>query len=71
MSGVVDPGLRPAPGKGKDGVIFQWGGIFNTRFWVDSKNEVIGVVLTQLFPNGHTAKTMDEFIKKTYEAVLE
>jgi CubicO group peptidase (beta-lactamase class C family) len=28
---------------------YSWGGIFHTYFWVDPKNKLIGVLMTQVF----------------------
>lgn len=32
---------------------YSWGGIFNTYFWVDPQEELVGVLMTQVFPNDH------------------
>ncbi|HEY7330053.1 MAG TPA: serine hydrolase [Gemmataceae bacterium] len=32
---------------------YSWGGIFNTFFWVDPRRQLIGIVLTQLYPFDH------------------
>jgi CubicO group peptidase (beta-lactamase class C family) len=32
---------------------YSWGGIFNTFFWVDPNEEVIGLLFTQLYPFDH------------------
>jgi CubicO group peptidase (beta-lactamase class C family) len=43
---------RPANDGKKDPVgTFSWGGIYYTDFWVDPKHEVIGIMLTQIFPS--------------------
>ncbi len=43
---------RPANDGKKDPVgTFSWGGIYYTDFWVDPKDEVIGIMLTQVFPS--------------------
>lgn len=47
---------------------FSWGGIFYTYFWADPKNELIGVMMTQVYPSGHT-KLRDDFKRLTYEAL--
>jgi CubicO group peptidase (beta-lactamase class C family) len=31
---------------------YNWGGFFNTRFWVDPKEKMIGLVMTQMYPKG-------------------
>jgi CubicO group peptidase (beta-lactamase class C family) len=47
---------------------FSWGGIFNTYFWADPKKEVVGVLMTQLFPNDHLT-IREDFKRLTYEAL--
>jgi CubicO group peptidase (beta-lactamase class C family) len=32
---------------------YSWGGIFNTYFWVDPQEELVGLLMTQLFPFDH------------------
>jgi CubicO group peptidase (beta-lactamase class C family) len=39
---------------------FSWGGIYYTDFWVDPKHELIGIMLTQVFPSTHL-KLRDDF----------
>jgi len=49
---------------------FSWGGIYNTYFWVDPEKEVIGVLMTQLFPFDHLT-LREDFKRLTYEALAE
>jgi CubicO group peptidase (beta-lactamase class C family) len=44
---------------------YSWGGLFYTFFWVDPKNEVCGVLMTQLFP-ADGVKLREEFVKAVY-----
>jgi CubicO group peptidase (beta-lactamase class C family) len=46
---------------------FSWGGAFNTLFWVDPKNELVGVFMCQLFPPDFVLPI--EFKRLTYEAL--
>jgi CubicO group peptidase (beta-lactamase class C family) len=46
---------------------FGWGGAFATSFWVDPKNEIVGVFMSQVFPPDFTLAT--EFKRLTYEAL--
>lgn len=48
---------------------YSWGGAFGTFFWVDPKNELIGVFMTQAFPPDFTMAS--EFKRLTYEALTE
>jgi CubicO group peptidase (beta-lactamase class C family) len=49
---------------------FSWGGIYYTHFWVDPKRELIGILMTQTYPNGHL-KVAAEFHRLVNEAVLD
>jgi CubicO group peptidase (beta-lactamase class C family) len=31
---------------------FGWGGIYYTDFWVDPRDEVIAIMMTQIYPSG-------------------
>ena len=44
-----------------------WGGAFGTFFWIDPKNELVGVFMTQVFPPDFTMA--QEFKRLTYEAL--
>lgn len=47
---------------------YSWGGIFNTYFWVDPQEELVAVLMTQVFPNDQLA-IRDEFRKLVYAAI--
>ena len=47
---------------------FGWGGVFNTYFWVDPQEQLIGVLMTQLFPYDHLA-IREEFKRLAYQAI--
>lgn len=47
---------------------FSWGGIFNTYFWVDPQEQLIGVLMTQLFPYDHL-DLREQFKRLTYESI--
>lgn len=44
----------------------SWGGIFHTFFWVDPHRQLIGLVLTQLYPFSHLT-LWHEFQARVYE----
>ena len=48
---------------------YGWGGAFGTFFWVDPKNELVGVYMAQTFPPDFAIAT--EFKKLVYEALIE
>ncbi|MEL6107609.1 MAG: serine hydrolase [Planctomycetota bacterium] len=47
---------------------YSWGGIFNTYFWVDPQQELVGVLMTQVFPNDHLS-IRDDFRELAYAAI--
>ncbi|MFI5456596.1 MAG: serine hydrolase domain-containing protein [Isosphaerales bacterium] len=47
---------------------FGWGGIYYTDFWVDRQHELIGIMMTQIYPSGHL-KLRDEFHRLVNESV--
>ena len=50
--------------------VYDWGGFFNTRFWVDPENEIIGIIMNQLYPKGDL-KLHQTFRNLTYQAIIE
>ena len=62
---VAERGQRPeAVGS------YSWAGFFSTYFWVDPKNELVGVLFTQTYPGGDP-KLREEFRRLTYEALID
>jgi hypothetical protein len=49
---------------------FSWGGIYNTYFWVDPEKEVVGILMTQLYPFDHLT-IREDFKRLTYEALAD
>lgn len=47
---------------------FSWAGIFNTYYWVDPQEQLIGILMTQVFPNDHL-NIRKEFKRLAYEAI--
>jgi CubicO group peptidase (beta-lactamase class C family) len=47
---------------------YSWGGIYYTDFWVDPKDEVVGVMMTQIFPSDRL-KLRDEFHRLVNESI--
>jgi len=48
---------------------YSWGGFFHTYFWVDPKEEMIGIVMTQLYPWDHMT-LFGDFRKLAYAALV-
>jgi CubicO group peptidase (beta-lactamase class C family) len=49
---------------------YSWGGIFYTYFWVDPRHKLIGIMMTQLFPNDHL-RLREEFKRLAYDEVQQ
>ncbi len=59
---------QPVVGGSKDPIgTFAWGGIYYTDFWVAPKDDVIGVMMTQVYPSGQL-RLRDEFHRLVNEA---
>lgn len=53
---------------GSAGAYF-WSGFFNTTFWVDPQEQLIGILMTQVFPG--TSDIQDKFRLMTYQTIVE
>lgn len=65
-------GIYPDPGE--SGTLnsegsYSWGGIFNTGFGVDPQEELIGIIMTQLYPNNQSDITA-KFPVLAYQAIV-
>ena len=32
---------------------YYWGGYYSTRFWIDPRHDIAGVIMTQVLPTNH------------------
>ncbi|MFL2697758.1 MAG: serine hydrolase domain-containing protein [Gammaproteobacteria bacterium] len=64
---VVNPALAALPVS--EGV-YSWGGAASTHFWIDHKEDLIGIVHTQLLPDG-TYPIRELMQLTTYQAITE
>ena len=67
-------GFAIAQAPGADGELgnagsYVWGGFFNTRFWVDPEDQLIGIIMTQRFPNDHI-DIADKFRVMAYQSIV-
>lgn len=46
----------------------SWGGLYYTYFWIDPREELVGILMTQLFP-ADGLKLREEFKSLTYKAL--
>jgi CubicO group peptidase (beta-lactamase class C family) len=57
--------------RGSDPVgTFSWGGIYYTDFWADPSHEVIGIMLTQIYPSGQL-KLRQDFHRLVNESIRQ
>ncbi len=47
---------------------FEWGGIFGTSYWADPKQNLIGIILTQKYPNSYNDLT-EKYKVLVYQAI--
>ncbi len=64
---ITDTGLTGLPASAGT---YGWGGAASTDFWVDPKQELVGIVLTQLLPTG-TYPLRPTMEVLTYQAIVE
>ncbi len=49
---------------------FSWGGYYNTSYWADPKEKIIGIIFKQIYPTSHG--DLDEKFKElVYQAVVD
>ncbi|MEO2197623.1 MAG: serine hydrolase domain-containing protein [bacterium] len=48
---------------------YYWSGFFNTVFWIDPTEQLIGILMTQVFPG--TSDIQDKFRLMAYQAIVE
>ena len=64
-------GILTEAGRGADVAsagTFSWGGIFNTYFWVDPEKQLVGILLTQIYPFNQLS-IRDDFKRLTYDSL--
>jgi CubicO group peptidase (beta-lactamase class C family) len=49
---------------------FSWGGIFHTYFWVDPQKQLVGILMTQVYPYDKLS-LRGEFRKRAYESLAD
>lgn len=49
---------------------FQWGGAFNSQYWADPKEKLVGLIYTNMY-GGPSWNTGDKFKIFTYQAIID
>ena len=65
----ISPDLGLSGGPRSAGA-FGWLGFFNTVYWVDPEEQLVAIIMTQLYPNGGSQLT-DKFEVAVYSAILD
>ena len=69
--GVVinDPALRGIPGSPGE---YSWGGAADTNFWIDFREDLIVIIMSQVFPGESRAREIHDAVRASvYEAVRQ
>ena len=61
-----DPGLSGGP---RSEGAFGWLGFFNTVYWVDPEEQLVSIIMTQLYPNNQSELTR-KFEVAVYSAIV-
>ena len=64
---VEEPSMT---GDSKSQGTYYWGGIFNTRFFVDPDEALIGIFMSQRIPRD-SGRLRDRFVNTVYQAIVE
>lgn len=64
---VEDPGLAGDP---RSAGTYYWGGFFNTRYFVDPSEQLIGIFMSQRYPQG-PRRIRDRLTNVIYQAIVE
>jgi CubicO group peptidase (beta-lactamase class C family) len=67
-SGVVED-LGQSRGYGSVGV-YSWVGAYGTSFWIDPQEQLVAMMLLQMFPGGE-GKAAETFRTLAYQAITE
>ncbi len=62
-----DPGLSGGP---RSEGAFGWLGFFNTVYWVDPEEQLVAIIMTQLYPNNQSELT-SKFEVAVYSAIVD
>ncbi|MBC7923953.1 MAG: beta-lactamase family protein [Ferruginibacter sp.] len=50
---------------------FAWGGAFGTTYWADPREEIIALLLTQVYPSRAVGEAQDKFRVLVYQAIVD
>lgn len=70
-AGLGSVGVTTTPAMGEWVGSFGWGGFWNTTFHVDPTEQLVAVLLTQLYPADRVASWDTDVIRAAYEAIGE
>jgi CubicO group peptidase (beta-lactamase class C family) len=50
---------------------FGWGGVFGTNYWADPQENVLALILTQVYPTTHVSTLHEKFQVLVYQAIID
>jgi CubicO group peptidase (beta-lactamase class C family) len=50
---------------------FGWGGVFGTNYWADPQEDVLALILTQVYPSTHLSTLHEKFQVLVYQAITD
>lgn len=65
---IVSPGIKSNVLSSEGSL--SWGGLFNTVFWIDPKEELIAIGMTQIYPNKPDG-LFDKFKNLVYQSITD
>ena len=48
-----------------------WGGLYNTVFWIDPKEKLVAVLMTQIYPTTHQSDLYEKFENLVYQSIID
>lgn len=48
-----------------------WGGLYNTTFWIDPKEKLVAVLMTQIYPSTHQSDLYEKFENLVYQSIID
>jgi len=69
LGGNVLVHVSRAPGMGSEG-LWSWGGAANTKFWIDFKEQLIGILMLQYMPCNQYP-IIDDFQNLVYQSLVD
>jgi CubicO group peptidase (beta-lactamase class C family) len=50
---------------------FSWGGVFGTNYWADPEEDVLALILIQVYPTTQVGSLHEKFQVLVYQAIID